>query len=173
MIKLIPFEELSNDILTLMLSPLADMFHQKIEIMSRLTLGRDSWNPERGQHAADTILDMMPQTQPGDRYLGVLEADIFAFGLNFVFGEADSDSKKAIISLARLKPEFYGQPHQESLLRERILVEATHELGHTYYLKHCPNRGCAMHFSNSIEDSDAKGWKFCPVCQKKISKYLK
>ena len=173
MIKLIPFEDVTDDVLRLMIPPITDTFHQTVDINSRLGLGRDSWNPKRGQHKSDTILDTMPLPQPGDRYLGVMDADIFAFGLNFVFGEADADSKKAVISLVRLKQEFYGLPPDGNLFKERILTEAVHELGHTYSLNHCLNTRCVMHFSISIEDTDLKGWKFCPVCQKRLNSQMK
>jgi hypothetical protein len=42
--------------------------------------------------------------------MGVTGVDLTAPGLNFVFGLADPRSRTAVISLARLYPEFYGQP---------------------------------------------------------------
>ena len=99
----------------------------------------------------------------GDRVLGLVDMDIFAHELNFVFGEADVAGGKALISLKRLRQEFYGLPKNENLFRERALKEAVHELGHTYGLRHCPNPACVMHFSNSLHDTDLKGWDFCPA----------
>jgi predicted Zn-dependent protease len=43
----------------------------------------------------------------------VANADLYAPGMNFVFGLADSDGRRAVISLARLRPEFYGSPPAE------------------------------------------------------------
>ena len=60
----------------------------------------------------------------------MVDADICAPGLNFVFGEADIARKRALISLQRLRQEFYGLPRDENLFRERALKEAVHELGH-------------------------------------------
>ena len=54
------------------------------------------------------------------------------------FGEADIAGRKALISLKRLRQEFYSLPRNENLFRERAVKEAVHELGHTYGLKHCP-----------------------------------
>jgi len=96
--------------------------------------------------------------------------DIFAPGLNFVFGEADITGKRALISLQRLRQEFYGLPKNENLFQERALKEAVHELGHIYGLKHCFNLTCVMHFSNSLRDTDLKGWDFCCICQRKVSR---
>ena len=47
----------------------------------------------------------------------------------------------------------------------RIIKESVHELGHVFGLRHCENRKCVMHFSNSIEDTDIKTHVFCKNCK--------
>lgn len=168
MITLLPIGNVNRIILESLNQPLMDTFHQMVQIGTLLELRLDSWNKEREQYYADSILDNIQNSPPEDRHLGIMEADIYAFGLNFVFGEADAYYRKALISLKRLKQEFYGLPSDEDLFRQRILIEAVHELGHTYKLKHCPHTTCVMHFSNSIQDTDKKSWKFCPGCQKRL-----
>jgi archaemetzincin len=103
------------------------------------------------------------------RVLGVVDVDIFAPGLNFVFGEADIARRRAVISLKRLRKEFYGLPKNEDLFQERVLKEAVHELGHTYGFKHCSNPNCVMRFSNSLYDTDFKDWNFCPACKIRLN----
>ena len=76
---------------------------------------------------------------------------------------------KAYFTCWHLRQEFYGLPRDKNLFRERALKEAVHELGHTYGLGHCPDSTCVMHFSNSLPDTDLKGWKFCPDCQEKVN----
>jgi archaemetzincin len=66
--------------------------------------------------------------------------------LSFVFGEADVTLGVCIISLVRLRQEFYGLLKNENLFLERALKEAVHELGHTYRLGHCGDTRCIMHF---------------------------
>ncbi|NKE72819.1 hypothetical protein MNODULE_18880 [Nitrospiraceae bacterium HYJII51-Mn-bac16s-1-B09] len=99
-----------------------------------------------------------------ERVLGVVALDLYAADLNFVFGEADSREGVAVVSVARLKPEFYGLPPDDALLHLRLLKEAVHELGHTYGLGHCPDLTCVMHFSNELKETDQKGESFCPEC---------
>jgi archaemetzincin len=97
--------------------------------------------------------------------LGVTGVDLTVPGLNFVFGLADPGSHAAVISLARLYPEFYGQPRDPRRFKERAVKEAVHELGHLLGLGHCPDPDCVMSFSNSLADTDRKGPGFCPACR--------
>jgi len=96
--------------------------------------------------------------------LGVTTVDLYAAGLNFVFGEAQCPGKFALISLCRLKPELYGEPASDRLFLERALKEAVHEVGHVIGLGHCQNPLCVMYFSNSIKDTDRKRARFCEDC---------
>jgi archaemetzincin len=105
------------------------------------------------------------RTREEERTLGVTEQDLFIPELNFVFGMADPDGGVAIISLTRLRPEFYGQAPNEDLLLERAVKEALHELGHTFGLQHCDNPDCVMHFSQTIKDTDKKRAWFCGGCR--------
>jgi len=75
----------------------------------------------------------------------------------------------AVISTARLKDEFYGLPPREDLLRERLVKEAAHELGHTFGLRHCPDWRCVMSSSHGIERVDVKGAEFCKSCKKPLA----
>jgi archaemetzincin len=168
MITLIPMAEVNNSYIEALVKPLNNVFDQAVEIDEHLDIPPESWDARRKQFLADEILDYIPDFQDGKRHLGILNVDIYAFGLNFIFGEADANCQKALISLTRLRQEFYGQPADENLFHERMLKEAVHELGHTYRLKHCPDRFCVMHFSNGISDTDKKKGGFCSACLKRI-----
>ncbi|SNQ60426.1 hypothetical protein [Candidatus Methanoperedens nitratireducens] len=99
-----------------------------------------------------------------------VDVDLFVPGLNFVFGLASGNN--AVISLVRLRPEYYRERKNEYLFRERSLKEAIHEPGHTFGLHHCPDIRCIMHFSNRLEDTDIKGPGFCKACSNKIRNKL-
>lgn len=99
-----------------------------------------------------------------NRILGVIDADIYSSGLNYVFGEAYIDGNAALISLYRLKPEYYGEEPDAGALELRTLKEAVHEVGHTLGLQHCTRSFCVMHFSNSIFEVDKKQSLFCDQC---------
>ena len=169
MIFLIPIGTIDNYILETLKEPLEAVFSQRVEIGDGIALTNESWNRKRGQHLASSLLTKLPSLpRSNDSVLGVVDIDIFAPGLNFVFGQADILGKRAIISLQRLRQELYGLPQNDDLFRERVFKEAIHELGHTYRLGHCPDPTCVMYFSNSLPDTDLKGWNFCPKCREKV-----
>jgi len=133
-----------------------------------LPLPSESLNPGRRQYNAEIILTRIANLSRGAKTLGVADVDLFVPGLNFVFGLADEARMGALISLIRLRQETYGLPRNDVLFRRRALTEAVHELGHTHGLGHCSSGRCVMHFSNTLSETDAKGWDFCAACRRKM-----
>ena len=90
--------------------------------------------------------------------------------MTFVFGEAQLEGIGSIVSTKRLENEFYGGAPDKHLLMERLLKEATHELGHTFNLYHCFIPGCVMNSSTYVENIDEKSIRFCRECETQIQK---
>lgn len=129
-----------------------------------------AYNERRGQYHSTAILKSLEARLPGDalRLLAVADVDLYVPQLNFVFGEAAVDGAVCLISLYRLRPEFYGRPPDTRLFTERAVKEAVHELGHTFGLRHCSSPRCVMYFSNSIADTDRKSAEFCGECAERL-----
>lgn len=142
-------------------------------INEQLPLSEKAFDKKRKQYRSDVILSEIQgyaaEKKDLNHVLGVVDADIFVSELNFVFGEAACPGKAALISLWRLKPEFYGAPSNTELFLERVLKEAVHELGHTLGLRHCSRSSCVMYFSNSIFDTDRKQSLFCDQCYLQVA----
>ncbi len=102
-----------------------------------------------------------------DKILGIADVDLYVPDRTFVFGEANMKKKVAIISLTRLRQEFYDLPYDFDIFKKRIIIEAVHEIGHTFGLHHCTSNTCVMFLSRTISDSDQKGADFCVNCKKK------
>jgi len=137
-----------------------------------LVIPEGALDEARAQYRSDVILgsveEQVSRQTELERILGVVDVDIFVPPLSFVFGEARCPGSAALISLFRLRPEFYRQRPDVEVFLERAEKEAVHEIGHTLGLKHCSNPFCVMHFSNSIFDTDRKQSLFCSRCQRKI-----
>jgi len=137
---------------------------------------QDVYNASRHQYHSTSILariqDYVEKPQ-ADRVLGVTEVDLYVPHLNFVFGEAQCPGRSAVISLFRLRPEFYGRSPNRNLFVERSVKEAVHEVGHTLGLGHCSNSACIMFFSNDIQMTDTKKLKFCEKCWPKVLRSIK
>jgi len=137
-------------------------------IQEPLPLPDQAFDKKRNQFNSSAILDkiqvFVTKNKDYQRVLGVINIDIFASGLNYVFGEAYVSGQAALISLWRLKPEFYSETSNSPIFTLRAVKEAVHELGHTLGVRHCSKNFCVMHFSNSIFDTDKKQNLLCDQC---------
>jgi len=171
LILIIPIEPMDSETLTALGLALGAVFHLPVKTGEALPIPSEAYNDRRGQYHSSLILDMLKPLRSPDVYrvLGVIDEDLYVPGLNFVFGEADIEKGVAVISLVRLREEFFGCPPDRKLFLERTVKEAIHELGHTFGLGHCTDSHCIMCFSNSLEDTDRKGPAFCPICRRKLT----
>ncbi|MDH7487431.1 MAG: archaemetzincin family Zn-dependent metalloprotease [Anaerolineae bacterium] len=174
-IELVPFGEVGKELLNRLCMALQGAFGRPCRVVAGLPLPTWAYHPARRQFRADGFLQALRRLDAPDaeRLLGVVDADCYAPGLNFVFGQASVGGREAVIALPRLRQSFYGLPEDEALFQERAVKEAVHELGHTYGLGHCPDPRCVMHFSNSLQDTDIKAATFCRACQEAISARLR
>ncbi len=132
-----------------------------------MTVPPSSYEAGRNQYYSTRILKEMLKEVPGDAFklLGVTEKDLCIPILTYVFGEAQLGGTASIVSLARLRQEFYGVAPDRTLLLDRMRKESLHELGHTFGLIHCSSRECVMYLSNTVVNVDGKGRTFCHACR--------
>jgi archaemetzincin len=129
-----------------------------------------AYDPRRGQYGSIPALGLLLERCPPDalKLLAVTECDLFIPALTFVYGQAQLGGRVAVISLARLRQEFYGLPPNREVLLQRAWKEALHETGHTFGLVHCADRTCAMSLATNIRHIDAKRAEFCAACAGKL-----
>lgn len=127
-------------------------------------LEKFEYNEKRKQYDASRILTrLMNVSRPEgiDYTLYVTGEDLYAGGLNFVFGVALKSYRIALLSTYRLRQEAGLR-----LFEERVFKEAAHEIGHLLGLRHCIDPTCLMSFSNSLIEVDQKLPILCKDCMK-------
>ncbi len=166
-IYILPLGEIDQEILAAIKTELTIIFQVPTKILATVTNPAYAYEPKRCQYYSTKILKEISEQLPGDgiKILGITEVDLCTPVLTFVFGEAQLDGKAAIISLSRLRQEFYKLPNNMKILINRVIKEAIHELGHTFGLVHCSDSQCVICFSPNVLSVDHKGHNFCPLCQ--------
>lgn len=166
-------EPVKPEILDRLCRELRQVFGLECRVCPPMELPPAAYLVVRGQYlAAELLADLKSQRYSGaDRVLAITNGDLCAEGLNFVFGQAELGGRFAIISTHRLSASTSRGDGR--LFSSRVLKEATHEIGHTLGLGHCPNLRCIMHFSNTLEDTDLKGPGFCDGCTARLNGNLR
>jgi len=167
-ISLVTFNKIEPHIIYYLKDNLEKIFDTAVNEGPSLNIPK-SYNRLRKQYLSWPFLEALSKLKLAAGYvLGITEVDLFAPELNFIFGEAAPRLGIAVISLARLHQHFYDLPEDISILKQRALKEAVHEIGHLLGLNHCKDPKCVMHFSKNLVDTDIKGHLFCSSCQKKM-----
>jgi archaemetzincin len=162
-IHLQPLGQVDKNILEFLMHRISSIWDVKLS--PPIEVPKRAYNPARRQFDGSQLLSALPDTH--EIVMGITEEDAYVEGLNYIFGLASGN--KALISLKRLRPEFYGLKEDGEQFKLRALKEAMHELGHVFGVGHCSDVRCVMHFSNSISDTDYKDWRYCRLCSTRLS----
>jgi len=164
---IVPIGKIDKALLKELATVLDERFMISFDIKDSIEIPPEAFNSKRNQYSSSKILEKLSKIK-AKLVLGVIDKDLYVPELNFVFGQAESPGRCALISITRLRQEYYGLPKDDKLFLERVAKEAVHELGHTQELQHCSNPECVMFFSNSLMDTDRKSSSFCKRCRKEL-----
>lgn len=133
-----------------------------------LPLPDSAFSVFRKQYNADELLCRIQADGP---LIALIAEDIYAGKLNYTFSRVFPDEKKAVVSFARFDPSFFGRPHNERLLFDRLVKEIRKVFGAISGIE--PHEGCVMEDSPTIPAVDAKMPGFCSECVSKIGEDVK
>ena len=169
-VHLLPVGTIEMALLRDLCDAIPESLHVRCEILPFNLDPGPSYHAERQQfHSSEILQRMQGFVQTRDwRFLAVADVDLYIPILKYVFGEAQIGGPCALVSVFRLRQEFYGLAADDDLVRQRLLKESVHELGHTLHLHHCQDYRCVMASSHAVEWIDLREARFCAECQSKV-----
>lgn len=165
-VGLLPLGSPPEEVLDRLEAGLREAFGLRIRRVGGFADPAEAFDAGRGQWSAVAMLRALLEraAAEGGRLLGITERDLFVPVLSFVYGQAQLRGQVAVVSLARLRPEFHGLRPDPELVARRAVKEGVHEIGHTFGLVHCLDRRCPMSLSLGLDDLDFKTAAPCASC---------
>jgi archaemetzincin len=168
-ISIVPINTIDAGLLTRLALCLEERFLATCVVRGALAVPKTALNNVRRQLFFGSIASRLANAYDTRENLvvGITEFDLYKTSHQFVFGSSSEAQRCAVVSLHRLRSEFYGDAPDENALFQRLLKETVHEIGHALGLRHCYNARCAMYYSNSVFDTDNKYSHFCETCERR------
>ncbi len=109
-IALASIGEIESELMSTVADDIRAVLGRDVVLAEGLPIPAHSFSRQRGQWHATTILDALAAVKRPEwlRLLGIVDVDLYAPQLNFVFGEADADRRVAVFSTARLRVRAEG-----------------------------------------------------------------
>jgi archaemetzincin len=119
-----------------------------------------------GRYHSTEVLKILSPMVPTNalKLLALSERDLYSPIFAAYFGEALLGGPCALISLHRLRQEYYDLAPDRALFLSRCEKVATHEMAHTFGLVHCRDKNCIMYSAHNIVEVDTRSSFFCPDC---------
>lgn len=175
LVRIVPVGNIPQKLLETVAAEIHERVGIKAKLMPAQAMPHESFDHWRKQYNAEKIIEIFSKSASA-RFIDksiltlfIVDNDIYYNGLNWIFGLEDIEYNACIISLTRLRNEFYNHKPNLFLLIERAVKEAIHEMGHYLGLEHCHHPFCVMVFSKSIADVDRKQKDFCRDCKIKLA----
>jgi archaemetzincin len=151
---------------------LAGVFSCAVDILSGARIPTEAYSPVRGQYFAMVLLQKLELLKSNERekVLALVDEDLYTPDRAWVLGASDRIAGTAVISMHRLRHEYFGFEEEDHVLYHRTCKETVHQLGHLFGMRACRNPRCAMYTSERMQDIDAKRERFCDNCLRRIGR---
>lgn len=169
-IVVVPLGEVEFMLVNRLATNIGPIFGRSVDILKGMRVPDESYNVVRNQYYASIIHAKLERVKanPHEYVLGVCEEDIYLPDEAYVIGHSDAILGAAVVSLFRIRQEFYGLPENDALVYARMFKQAVHFTAHLFGLPSCRNPKCVNYFSQDMFDIDNKGEKLCDICKRQI-----
>jgi archaemetzincin len=150
---------------------LGAVYSEDVRTLARTELPRSAFYAQRSRYRAEKLLDFLRPLLPagGLRIAGITAADISttkgAVADWGILGLASIDGTVCVFSTFRCRRRLRGAEQA----RVRFAKTAVHEIGHTFGLDHCPNRGCIMEDGGGSVLTTDRERDLCPTCRGRLA----
>ena len=169
-IVVVPLGEVDFMLVNRLATGIGPVFGRSVDIIKGMKMPDEALNIIRNQHYVSILLAKLERVKanPKEMILGACEEDIYLPDEPYILGHSDMVSGTAVVSLFRIRQEFYGLPEDESKVYVRMFKQAIHQLAHLFEMTSCRNPRCINYYSQNMMDIDNKTEKFCDICKRQL-----
>ena len=130
----------------------------------------EAYNVIRSQHYASIILQKLERIKANskEQIVAVCEEDIYLPDEAYVLSHYDTVSGTAVVSLNKVRQEFYGLPEDETKVYDRLFKLAVQQVALLSEVAGCRNPVCVNHYSMNMMDIDHRGSRLCDICRRQL-----
>jgi archaemetzincin len=148
------------------------VYSERVSVLSNVELPKSAFYAPRSRYRAEKLLDFVRVRLPSGalRIAGITAVDISTtkpphadWG---ILGLATIDGSACVLSTFRCHRRAKNAEHA----RVRFAKTAVHELGHTFGLDHCPNRGCLMEDGGGSVFTTDRESDLCTTCRSALAR---
>jgi archaemetzincin len=175
-VALQPLGDVDSGVVVRLAERLQVFFGTTVRVLPAAPLPDSAWYEPRRRYRADKLVSFLDRTTSRDiaHVIGVTSRDISVTNGHVpdwgVFGVAALSGRPCLVSTFRLR----ANGASDERFQDRLDRVAAHELGRSFGLPHCPNRGCLMQDAQgSIKPVDLSTGGLCGDCVKRLAEALR